>query len=46
MRDLLRALRDERKIDAIKAYRVITGQGLKESKDAVEAFLPSWIKVL
>jgi len=25
------------KIEAIKAYRALTGQGLKESKDAVEA---------
>ena len=26
-----------KKIQAIKAYREVTGQGLKESKDAVEA---------
>ncbi len=26
-----------RKIDAIKAYREVTGLGLKESKDAIEA---------
>lgn len=31
------ALRDGRKIDAIKLYRQISGWGLKESKDAVEA---------
>lgn len=29
------------KIEAIKAYRTITGLGLKESKDAVEAHWPS-----
>ena len=27
-----------RKIEAIKAYRKLTGQGLKESKDAVEKY--------
>ena len=27
-----------RKIEAIKAYRVLTGAGLKESKDAVERY--------
>ncbi|WP_369234476.1 ribosomal protein L7/L12 [Streptomyces sp. R21] len=29
-------LRDGKKIQAIKAYREITGAGLKEAKDAVE----------
>lgn len=33
---LLSAMRNGRKIDAIKEYRSITGAGLKESKDAVE----------
>ena len=27
-----------RKIEAIKAYRILTGAGLKESKDAVEKY--------
>jgi ribosomal protein L7/L12 len=29
-------VRDGRKIQAIKAYREITGAGLKEAKEAVE----------
>ncbi len=38
--DQLMALMAEgtRKIEAIKAYRVLTGAGLKESKDAVERY--------
>lgn len=35
--ELLKAMKDGRKIEAIKAYRSLTGLGLKESKDAVEA---------
>ena len=31
----------ESKIEAIKAYRALTGMPLKESKDAVEAYWPS-----
>jgi ribosomal protein L7/L12 len=35
----LRALLDQKQlIPAIKRYRELTGSGLKESKDAVEAF--------
>lgn len=34
---LMRAMADGRKIEAIKAYRTLTGYGLKESNDAVEA---------
>ena len=33
---LVRAMGNGRKIDAIKHYRTLTGEGLKESKDAVE----------
>lgn len=33
--DLMSAMREGRKIDAIKAYRSLTNAGLKESKDAV-----------
>jgi ribosomal protein L7/L12 len=33
---LIDALAHKRKIDAIKAYRTLTGEGLKESKDQVE----------
>jgi Ribosomal protein L7/L12 C-terminal domain len=38
--DQLMALMNEgtRKIEAIKAYRTLTGAGLKESKDAVEKY--------
>ena len=35
---LLDAMQAGRKIDAIKAYRQLTGQGIKESKDAVEKY--------
>lgn len=38
--DLLRLMGSNSKIEAIKAYRALTGQGLKESKDAVEKY---WI---
>lgn len=34
---LLSALRDNRKIEAIKHLRTLTGLGLKESKDEIEA---------
>lgn len=37
MAEVLTLLRAERKIQAIKLYREITGAGLKEAKDAVEA---------
>lgn len=33
--DLLKSISEGRKIDAIKAYRALTGSGLKESKDAI-----------
>jgi ribosomal protein L7/L12 len=36
---LLEAMVTTRKIDAIKLYRTLTGYGLKESKDAVEAVM-------
>lgn len=31
----------DRKIDAIRTYRALTGHGLKESKDAVEKYWPT-----
>lgn len=37
LNDLMVAIANERKIEAIKAFRILTGHGLKESKDAVEA---------
>ncbi|WP_187284862.1 ribosomal protein L7/L12 [Streptomyces sp. uw30] len=36
MDEVLTLLRDDKKIQAIKVYREITGAGLKEAKDAVE----------
>jgi ribosomal protein L7/L12 len=36
---LMDALSEQRLIEGIKAYRVLTGSGLKESKDAVERVL-------
>lgn len=39
--NLMRLMRDgTQRIEAIKVYRTITGAGLKESKDAVEAHWP------
>jgi ribosomal protein L7/L12 len=35
--ELDRLIRANQKINAIKHYRMLTGDGLKESKDAVEA---------
>lgn len=41
LNDLLLLMKDgTRKIEAIKVYRDFTGVGLKESKDAIEAY---WI---
>lgn len=36
--ELLDAMQNCRKINAIKAYRAMTGVGLKEAKDAVERY--------
>lgn len=47
--DIVKAIRfmSDNKIRTIKAYRAITGMGLKESKDCVDAFLRevprSWV---
>ena len=35
--EMLRAMADNRKIEAIKAHRSLTGSPLKESKDIIEA---------
>lgn len=40
LRDLMRAIKQGDLIFAIKAYRSLTGRGLKEAKDAVEEFWP------
>ena len=34
--EMLRAMHDGKKIEAIKACRMLTGYGLKEAKDAIE----------
>ena len=39
LQPLFAAMATQRKIDAIKAYRTLTGEGLKESKDAVEMIM-------
>jgi len=35
-------VRHDRKIEAIKRYREATGMGLKESKDAIDAYEAEW----
>jgi hypothetical protein len=35
---MMEAMQQGRKIDAIKAHQALTGYGLKESKDAVEKY--------
>jgi len=42
--DLLVAMRDQKKINAIRAHRAMTGMGLKESKDEVEKYWPNYIR--
>jgi ribosomal protein L7/L12 len=39
--EMLAAISDNHKIEAIKAYRSLTGSGLKESKDAIEKY---WLR--
>lgn len=39
LQPLFAAMESNRKIEAIKAYRTLTGEGLKESKDAVETVM-------
>lgn len=34
--DMFKALRDDRKIEAVKAHRALTNYGIKESKDVIE----------
>lgn len=36
--DLVAAMKDSKFVEAIKAYRAITGEGLKESKEAIEKY--------
>lgn len=38
-RDLMNAMGQGRRIDAIKSYRSLTGDGLKEAKDIVESVI-------
>lgn len=37
--ELLEAMKNKNKIEAIKAYRMLTNEELKESKDAVEKYM-------
>jgi hypothetical protein len=39
VKHLFAAMADGRKIEAIKAFRSLTGNGLKESKDAIESVM-------
>lgn len=38
---MFQAMKDGRKIDAIREHRSMTGYGLKESKDEIEKYFPS-----
>jgi ribosomal protein L7/L12 len=40
LNELMQAISNGRKLDAIKAHRTLTGFGLRESKDAVERYWP------
>ncbi len=43
LKELIRATKTDRKLEAIKAVRSMTGFGLKEAKDLVEsAWGPTW----
>ena len=37
--EMFAAMQTGRKIEAIKAYRMLTGDGLKDSKDAIERIM-------
>ena len=42
--DLLKAMQEGKKIEAIWAHRAMTGMGLKESKDEVEKYFGSLVR--
>jgi ribosomal protein L7/L12 len=42
MEQIVEALRQGNKIQAIKDYRELTGSGLKESKEAIEALIEKY----
>jgi ribosomal protein L7/L12 len=44
MNQVKNALRNGYKLQAIKIYKEATGLGLKESKDAVDALCPKYLK--
>lgn len=44
MNNMLWAMRDGRKIDAIKAHRTLTRMGLKESKEAIELVMDKLVR--
>lgn len=41
LQPMFEAMCNGRKIEAIKAYRELTGEGLKEAKDAIESIMRS-----
>jgi ribosomal protein L7/L12 len=43
LKELMQAVKYGRKIEAIKAYRTLTGEGLKESKDIIETVLWAFV---
>lgn len=42
MEQIVESLRQGNKIEAIKEYRELTGSGLKESKEAIEALIQKY----
>lgn len=44
MEEIVSALADGNKIEAIKLYREASGVGLKDAKDAVEALIPKLVE--
>lgn len=46
MTQVKNALRDGCVLQAVKIYKTATGKGLKESKEAVDALCPKYLKKL
>jgi ribosomal protein L7/L12 len=44
MKQVKKALREGRKLAAIKIYKDATGQGLRESKDVIDKLCPIYLK--
>lgn len=45
LQEFVEAIRDCRRVEAIKALREVTDLGLKEAKEAVDAFTPKVVSV-